>query len=619
MSDFLGTDRYELLHHLGSGGMGSVYAVRDHDRGQVLAIKVLHIRNAASIVRFKREFRAVANLRHPNLVRLYELTTYDDGLCFTMELVKGVDLLDWLSPEYQPGRKPKRARRWHEPLATSDSRQIFGAGLGEVQEDTIPALLAQPRGEAPYRFEDLARDKDKEQSHQPDVNIDQILVGMRAGSDPAARKIQQRSMSHYSLRQPPKNKPSWPIYDLRRVQSALAQIIDALEYLHERGLVHRDLKPDNILLSPEGQVKLVDFGIAKHLDEVNKLSITGGPMGTPAYIAPECAEGTRVEGAADRYSLGCLMFELFTGCRPFEGNPMELLWKHQNAPPPRLSDYVEGAPPHLERLCLALLSKSPQERPSLDQVRDVLNVNPELQAEHLFGQHAPAKQMRLTHQSEKLSMLFVRLVQAEQGHRQAVLLSTGDARRRELMVNAMVDLAQERQFLVLRSHCQPNEELPYRAFDVLLDELALAICRWPDAALISHASHIKVMAQRFASFHVIFERRWDIFGVPDEDLKGLSQSMLSRQLGKRNQLSGSLATLLCEQSKRRPLMIMLHDFHNADPDSVAMLRLLLEKTAECRLLLGAIYQHQELATLPTLRRFLNDISVQPHVLHLHQR
>jgi serine/threonine protein kinase len=574
--------------------------------GRVVALKLLHLHSAASVVRFKREFRAVADLRHANLVRLYELSSGKEGLFFTMELVKGVELLDWLMPGGRaaantpsPRSRGVRAQRWKEPLKTSDSRQIFGASATD-DRDTLP---------------ELGRGVEQMDAHHHAVHAFDQMLSLH---DP--NQINHGgSLSGIPRRKLPDHKPSWPVCDLRRLQEALVQILDALSYLHKSHIIHRDLKPDNILVTDTGQVKLVDFGIAKNLAEIGKLSITGGPMGTPAYIAPECAEGRNVEASADLYSLGCILFELLTGVRPFDGSPLELLWKHQNEPPPRLSDYVEGAPLHLEQLCLALMNKTPARRPTLDQVRDSLNLSPELDPDYLFGESETERNLRLTQHTEKLSTLFVRLLSVEQGNRQVVLMETGSQQRRELLLQAMVQQAEERSFVIFRSQCLPNEDLPFRAFDPLLDELVLGICKWPDASLVHFAPQLRALGRAFAAFHVIFERRADIFGPPDEDLRKLSQSLTTRGGPRQLGLVTALAEVLREQGRQRPLVIALYDFHNADIDSVEMLRNLIAQSAQSRVLVVVVYNSERLALQPSLRLFLRDLSHQPDVLHMHER
>lgn len=167
----------------------------------------------------------------------------------------------------------------------------------------------------------------------------------------------------------------------------LLQLIDALEAAHETGVVHRDIKPDNVQLVPSrdgrSAVKLLDFGIAKLSGD--EVSHTGPRMalGTPDYISPEQACGEPVDPRSDIYSLGVLAYELFTGRRPFYGeNIRQVMTQHVTAPPPSPRTHWADIPETLERLLLGMLAKTPEERPGLASVTAVLR---ELRAAQLLS------------------------------------------------------------------------------------------------------------------------------------------------------------------------------------------------------------------------------------------
>ena len=159
--------------------------------------------------------------------------------------------------------------------------------------------------------------------------------------------------------------------------SILRDVARALVYAHERGIVHRDIKPDNVLLSGEAAV-VTDFGIAKAItaarEPVASETITqlGTSIGTPAYMAPEQAAGDpTTDHRADLYAFGCLAFELLTGSPPFRDlPPHRLLAAHMSQPAPLLGERRSGVNPNLERLAAACLAKLPDERPG--SARDVL-------------------------------------------------------------------------------------------------------------------------------------------------------------------------------------------------------------------------------------------------------
>jgi serine/threonine-protein kinase len=145
------------------------------------------------------------------------------------------------------------------------------------------------------------------------------------------------------------------------------QVARGLEFAHENGLVHRDVKPQNVLLNGDGRAKVTDFGIARSLD-VDGVTQTGTVLGTSNYIAPEQASGERVDEHTDVYSLGVVLYELLAGDVPFPGeNFVTVALKHVNEPPPSLLDVRKDLPLRVAAVVDRALAKDPQHRfPSMD-------------------------------------------------------------------------------------------------------------------------------------------------------------------------------------------------------------------------------------------------------------
>ncbi len=148
-----------------------------------------------------------------------------------------------------------------------------------------------------------------------------------------------------------------------RCEDTLADLAQALGYIHRRGLVHRDLKPSNVLVDGNGRSKLTDFGIVKELDPAADAFVSQTLVGTWAYASPEQITGAPLDHRSDLYSLGVILYAMLTGRRPFVASDMAgYLAQHRDAQPKAPAELIPSVPPHLNDICLRLLRKSPRER-----------------------------------------------------------------------------------------------------------------------------------------------------------------------------------------------------------------------------------------------------------------
>lgn len=146
--------------------------------------------------------------------------------------------------------------------------------------------------------------------------------------------------------------------------TAIREIAEALDYIHSRGIIHRDIKSSNVLLTAEGNCYLTDFGIARITDDLTHLTSTGNVLGTVDYVAPELFEiDRRADARSDLYSLGVLLYEMVTGRMPFTAeNQIALVAMHMRQPPPSPRSIVPSIPMSVERVMLKALEKRPEQR-----------------------------------------------------------------------------------------------------------------------------------------------------------------------------------------------------------------------------------------------------------------
>jgi serine/threonine protein kinase len=152
----------------------------------------------------------------------------------------------------------------------------------------------------------------------------------------------------------------------RRAARIAAQIASALEVAHEQGLLHRDVKPSNMILTSEDHVYLTDFGLTKRADSASGFTAAGQMLGTIDYVAPEQIEGGEADPRGDVYGLACVLFETLVGTAPFAGESggMAKMWAHLNAEPPSAREQRPEVPEALDDAIRAALAKKPDDRPS---------------------------------------------------------------------------------------------------------------------------------------------------------------------------------------------------------------------------------------------------------------
>lgn len=241
-------------------------------------------------------------------------------------------------------------------------KRIATGGMGEVwqaqdeiilRQVAIKILKQQYLGDPDFleRFRTEAK-------HAAMINNDGIANVYDYGEDEGSAYLVMELVPGESLSSILEREKTLPE---QQVISIIAQTALALDAAHREGLVHRDIKPGNLLITPEGSVKITDFGIARVANQVS-LTQTGQVMGTVQYLAPEQATGKPASARGDIYSLGIVAYEALSGKRPFKGeNQMAIAMAQINETPPPLP---EGLDPRLVKLVLDCMAKKPDQRPS---------------------------------------------------------------------------------------------------------------------------------------------------------------------------------------------------------------------------------------------------------------
>jgi eukaryotic-like serine/threonine-protein kinase len=185
---------------------------------------------------------------------------------------------------------------------------------------------------------------------------------------------------------------------VERAVRIAAQVLDALDAAHASGVVHRDVKPANVLVTKSGDAKLADFGIAKRFDDLaESVTRTGLVVGTPRYLAPEQALGRPLTPASDVYAVGVLLYEMLTGAPPYDGaTPTEAAMAHQVAPVPSVTDHRPDVPSPIAAAVTRALAKDPAERfQSAHEMAVALRRSPTgtqvMPAAHVHGSGRPAR------------------------------------------------------------------------------------------------------------------------------------------------------------------------------------------------------------------------------------
>jgi eukaryotic-like serine/threonine-protein kinase len=341
---------YRIVREIGRGGMGVVYEAEQVSLGRRVALKVLpspSARDGTTLARFRREARASARLHHTNIVPVFDVGQDGDIRYYAMQFIHGQSL-DAVIDELR--RLRGRSRQVHAgTVAAGPQKEGWrgdqGSHLIAAESGVARSLLT-----GQFRQGSTVAPAGEITSHDP-AGLGPPEMGPSAASDPSAvmpggAQLSTVESQHGTFH--------------RGVAQVGRQVASALAYAHARGILHRDVKPSNLLLDTEGVAWVSDFGLAK-VDEED-LTRTGDILGTLRYMAPERFRG-RGDARADVYSLGLTVYELLV-LRPAFDSPDRVALSEQikSVDPPRPRSIDPRVPRDLETIVLKAIEKDPGDR-----------------------------------------------------------------------------------------------------------------------------------------------------------------------------------------------------------------------------------------------------------------
>lgn len=478
-----GEPRFVVESMLGEGGMGVVYLAHDRERSMRVALKTLRDGDPVSLSRFKREFRALADVAHPGLVDLYELFAEDGLWFFTMEAVHGV----------------------HFDVHV-------GCVATHLADTELPATRLE---EAP---------------------------GSGPSSSPPAPAVVHTRMPR-------------PVADLGRLRAALAQLTDAIEALHAAGMTHCDLKPSNVLVTDEGRVVVLDFGLTRP-----KMHAGEAPLnleGTPHYIAPELVHGAAPGPACDWYAVGVMLFRALTGRLPFVGDSSRQLFARMlREEIPKVSTLVDNVPADLADLVDGLLAREPGERLAGDSIHAWMDGAPLGHPSRRPTSTEPGFVGRAS-ELEELERCFAT---AASGAPTFVVVQGPSGIGKSALVRHFGEsLAESRRALVFTGRCYEREQVPFKALDGIVDALAAHLASRHDAAAL-----VPKGAAALAVLFPVLLAVPAIAALPPVD-PSLDPSSI------RAIASEAIPILFARLAADLPLVIVVDDLQWGDLDSAALL------------------------------------------------
>jgi tRNA A-37 threonylcarbamoyl transferase component Bud32 len=401
-----------------------------------------------------------------------------------------------------------------------------------------------------------------------------------------------------------------------RTRSTVAQLLRGLMAVHVAGLVHRDVKPANVLVEPCGRVVLVDFGLA--LVQADLVG-TFHRSGTPAYMAPELVAGSGTPSpAADLYGVGAVTFELLTGINLPDARPSQGAARGTQRLRALLA--ASDAPPDLAELCCELLASDPGARPSAHESLARLCRGPVMFAAveplardpslELIGRDAELERLHAAAESCSRADPRASTRADEQGPRIVLVHGESGIGKSALLSCFAEELRARGPTLVLEGRCYERESTPYKVFEEVVSALVQHLAALPgDAGQALVADLSAALRQPFPAFGALFQRGSE---------GALQAGELACAEQARARAFAALRELLARVARTTPIVLVVDDLQWGDLDSLRLLEALFAPKPPLPMLLVGSYRTGEVATCPFLRELLRSRTLGPPLAEIEQ-
>jgi len=397
--------------------------------------------------------------------------------------------------------------------------------------------------------------------------------------------------------------------DVDRARRGLTQLIAGIEELHRHGRLHRDIKPSNVMVTGDGRVVILDFGLASSA-AFDDGAGAQGPIGTPAYMSPERCRGLEMTEAGDWYSVGATLYHALTGHPPFDGSVLDVIERKTTTDPLAIADVAPGIPDDLNDVCMSFLRRMPNDRmagrAAIDRLAPAtLRVPPSSPTATPGATTQPVAGSTFVGREGELDVLRAALTDARQGRSVPVYIHGPSGIGKSALVQQFFDRCLAGlPVIALRSRCHEHESLPYKGLDGVVDALSRHLAAMPrgDAAALMPPD-ARALARLFPVMQIDAVATVPALVQEPED-----------PVARRRRAFVALRQLLGRLAADRPVIVEIDDFHWADADSAASLTELLRPPDPPPLLVIVSFRTEEIDAKPFLRTLVDRVTPDTHVV-----